>query len=454
MDEYEDPDCLDGVDWIWIYFGECVYTPCQVAGALIGMSSIMFWLFAQAPQLYMNFQNGNADSLAVLFLIEWLVGDTLNLVGAVLTHQLPTQIYTAVYFCMMDCALVAQFTYYKIFNRQSLSSSSSRSGLTLSGGNRRHRRRSMSDSEIYEDDEMHGKPHVVMEIHLDDEEDGERINSLCSSNKKKSAAYSKGNSRLAMHSSGALLCLVVVAAVGGGGLLGMASQGGGVEGMINGVHGSTGRVLLGNAEQGDYDDDNGVLGKKVGGIFESQSEFVGYIIGIMSAVLYLCSRVPQIVKNYRRKSTGGLSFLMFLFAVMGNFTYALGILMHSLDGVFILKKLPWLVGSMGTLMFDFTIFVQFWVYDATSIPLELRGEQDKEKSPLLKPSRESDGGYGGASHSPPPRRGQPIKIVGKRKKKKRAPISPLMYPAAQKKNYYRGPASPSSSPGSCRESPF
>lgn len=46
---------------------------------------------------------------------------------------------------------------------------------------------------------------------------------------------------------------------------------------------------------------------------------------------------------------------MFILAVMGNITYSLGIFLYSVDGDFLIAKLPWLVGSLGTLCFDFTV---------------------------------------------------------------------------------------------------
>lgn len=41
-------------------------------------------------------------------------------------------------------------------------------------------------------------------------------------------------------------------------------------------------------------------------------------MGWASAILYVGSRIPQIIKNWKNKSTEGLSFGMFLCAVMGN----------------------------------------------------------------------------------------------------------------------------------------
>jgi hypothetical protein len=51
---------------------------------------------------------------------------------------------------------------------------------------------------------------------------------------------------------------------------------------------------------------------------------------------------------------------MFILSVLGNVTYGLGILLYSMDGIFLLQKLPWLVGSLGTMVFD--IIVSFLIY--------------------------------------------------------------------------------------------
>jgi uncharacterized protein with PQ loop repeat len=47
------------------------------------------------------------------------------------------------------------------------------------------------------------------------------------------------------------------------------------------------------------------------------------ILGWFSAVLYVGSRVPQLIKNWRQQSTEGLSPGMFICAVFGNLFYAL-----------------------------------------------------------------------------------------------------------------------------------
>ncbi|KAI9027350.1 PQ loop repeat-domain-containing protein [Phycomyces nitens] len=90
---------------------------------------------------------------------------------------------------------------------------------------------------------------------------------------------------------------------------------------------------------------------------------VPQLMGWSSAALYVGSRIPQIVKNWRNKSTEGLSFGMFICAVLGNILFTLSIFLRSMDPHYLLINLSWIVGSCGTLVFDFTIFLQFFVYD-------------------------------------------------------------------------------------------
>ncbi|CAB4394555.1 uncharacterized protein OCT59_018019 [Rhizophagus irregularis] len=89
---------------------------------------------------------------------------------------------------------------------------------------------------------------------------------------------------------------------------------------------------------------------------------VAQIFGWASAFLYLGARIPQIIQNYQNKSTEGLSLAMFCFCVLGNITYSLSIIFFSIEPHYLLMNLAWLVGSGGTLIFDFIIFIQFFIY--------------------------------------------------------------------------------------------
>lgn len=95
--------------------------------------------------------------------------------------------------------------------------------------------------------------------------------------------------------------------------------------------------------------------------------WIGRVFAWSCTCLYLMSRIPQLLKNRRRQSVEGLSASLFIFAVGGNLTYASSILSHPGQTVdSLLEALPYLIGSAGTLMFDFSIFCQFLFYKNTT----------------------------------------------------------------------------------------
>jgi uncharacterized protein with PQ loop repeat len=58
----------------------------------LGYASIGCWLCAQLPQVIKNWQLGSCDGLSFPFLVTWLFGDLTNLIGCILTDQLPFQV--------------------------------------------------------------------------------------------------------------------------------------------------------------------------------------------------------------------------------------------------------------------------------------------------------------------------------------------------------------------------
>lgn len=106
--------CDPGADqWIEEYFQDCVYGKRDHVGFYLGLASILCWLVAQAPQLYYNYKRKSAEALSPYFLAEWLLGDTSNLLGALLKGDQPqTLVFTAEYFIIMDCIMMVQYVYY------------------------------------------------------------------------------------------------------------------------------------------------------------------------------------------------------------------------------------------------------------------------------------------------------------------------------------------------------
>lgn len=85
------------------------------------MASICCWLVAQVPQFVQNFRRRSAEGLNPWFLAQWLMGDTLNLLGCLMTgDQLPSETYTAIYFMCVDMVMIFQFIYYALLNRDAL----------------------------------------------------------------------------------------------------------------------------------------------------------------------------------------------------------------------------------------------------------------------------------------------------------------------------------------------
>ncbi|KAJ8145961.1 hypothetical protein OY671_000956 [Metschnikowia pulcherrima] len=58
--------------------------------------------------------------------------------------------------------------------------------------------------------------------------------------------------------------------------------------------------------------------------------------------------------------------MFFLFACLGNLTYVISILAIDMSWHYIWVNSSWLVGSLGTLGLDFTIFIQFFLYNENS----------------------------------------------------------------------------------------
>lgn len=85
-------------------------------------------------------------------------------------------------------------------------------------------------------------------------------------------------------------------------------------------------------------------------------------------VVYVGSRLPQLHKNYLRKSVEGVSPVLFGSALMGNITYTLSILtscafLYDEDKLdFFWRELPYILGSSGTVVFDIAYFYQRHIY--------------------------------------------------------------------------------------------
>lgn len=111
-------------------------------------------------------------------------------------------------------------------------------------------------------------------------------------------------------------------------------------------------------------------------------EKAGTVLSWLSTALYLGSRLPQLIKNWRRQSTAGLSPQLFGAAFCGNLFYSAALLTNpkgwrdfgpyggggwadaagSDRATWVLAALPFFLGAAGVLGLDASVGVQFVMY--------------------------------------------------------------------------------------------
>lgn len=307
------------VEWIARYAGSCVYGDKAAISWVLGIISLVAWLGAQMPQIIANHRNRSVEGLSLAFLLNWFMGDFTNFVGCLLTHQLPFQTLLAFYYICVDLVLSGQYYYY-------------------TRPHRRHNR-----------DHMKRKKGHHHSSHLD-QKDSTRITSeeegLFSSQPVTIPSKTRTGSFniKSMVTSSFLASFTKVKAMP---LFSEAEEATATTpATASSVVSSVGPLVL---------------------VTSLDSQLIGTIFAWLCASLYLTSRLPQIYKNFKRKSTSGTSILLFMAALTGNTTYTLSILLSPEasgpnGGQFLLNELPFLLGAAGTVVFDITIFIQWFMY--------------------------------------------------------------------------------------------
>ncbi|OCL07660.1 PQ-loop-domain-containing protein [Glonium stellatum] len=333
---------------------------------ICGSISIACWVVVFSPQIIENFRRGSANGLSVLFIVVWLAGDVFNILGAVLQRVLPTMIILAVYYTFADIVLLAQCFYYK--------------GFTLSD----------EIQKLYHEDESLNRPDErspLLQAHRNSDGNGhgqispprigdiERRNSHSSLRERLLSVDGTHLSPVTpllselppedvSQPSPALWQSNLQAIIFNIGVIALVCAAG-VFGWWLSNHPSRSGHPGGHRRDSDHQD-------------TLQFNFLGQVFGYTCAALYLSSRLPQILLNYRRKSTEGISMLFFLFACIGNLTYVLSIFAYSpvcrephdcepgearsIYSRYIVVNLSWLLGSLGTLLLDAFVFVQYFLY--------------------------------------------------------------------------------------------
>ncbi|KAJ4993486.1 vacuolar amino acid transporter YPQ3-like protein 2 [Stagonosporopsis vannaccii] len=356
---------LDAISQI---FGS-ISIACWIVLPKLTLTAVVF-----SPQIIENWRRSSAEGLSVVFIIIWLLGDFFNIFGAVLQGVLPTMTILAVYYTLADIVLLLQCFWYKGFtlrdvvnkpgdeSNESGSSASedepllsarrpangaSYASVVANGHNNSNGPARISDADRRHSDHSQSSfrerflsidgTHLSPATPLHGDANGEV--------RTEPRTQPQSTAQTVLFNLGTIL-LVMAAGVFGWWL---------------------------SATQTTPSDDTPADTP------DSKPDFNlwGQIFGYICAALYLGSRIPQLLLNYRRKSTDGISMLFFLFACLGNLTYVLSIVVYkprckhancregeamAIYGRYIAVNFSWLLGSFGTLILDACVFVQYFMY--------------------------------------------------------------------------------------------
>lgn len=353
----------------------CVPTPLAFVSNTLGILSIVAWLFAQLPQIYKNWSFGSTSGLSIYFLVVWCLGDLSNLLGALFTHQASWQVAIGSYYVFVDLCLVGQWIWYERLKhghpvlrvwrkRQSRDEDGGAGGrmeqVLIEGMPVLSRENSRDERES---DEVEGdgvakqqptRPKIIFRTPtFQAENDRER-----EKNEKASSSHSgtpNGNTILRVGSSSpmpspsprTMLFLACLVALTQASPITQTS--------------STAHALESS---------------------QTSLEWTGTVLSWTSTVLYLGSRFPQLLKNFHRKSTEGLSPHLFIAAFCGNLLYSSALATNpnawssfgpyggggwagseGSDRVtWVLAALPFFLGAFGVLGLDASVGVQFLMY--------------------------------------------------------------------------------------------
>ncbi|KAF7554031.1 hypothetical protein G7Z17_g3242 [Cylindrodendrum hubeiense] len=292
----------------------------EALSGIFGSISLTAWICLLLPQLAANYKAQSADGLSMAFLIVWLIGDMSNLVGALFTRLAPTAVALASYFCIADMILITQTVYYRTvsarraarqLNEQPADPSEESPLLTrqrtssfgLPGSQRRHATHTETSMD------------PLRKIVTGEDE--------------------TPDSRPWAHNALSLLAVYLVGFAG----------------------------WFVSYKAGAWDS-TAPSAPDSSATEKSPTEIIGLTLGYFSAVCYLFARIPQIIKNYREQSCEGLALLFFMLSLTGNLTYGVSLVAYSQDKDYLLKALPWLLGSLGTIVEDCIIFIQFRLYSS------------------------------------------------------------------------------------------
>ncbi|KAF2767721.1 PQ-loop-domain-containing protein [Teratosphaeria nubilosa] len=344
-------------------FHTCIPTPLAFTSNLLGTISILAWLCAQLPQIWKNYRYSSTSGLSIFFLVEWCLGDISNLLGALFTHQASWQVAIGGYYVFVDLCLVAQWLWYEKLRHGNMVRrvfGEPRDGLGPTGGTDGMYIEGMPISQTpsteREEDSStkakHSRPQIIFRSPTFERKKADE--EKASPNPSGTTIHRVGasSSPMASPSPRTILLIACLIAITQATPTPLPSP----------------PLFLHNATTTSPS--------------RTRLELTGTILSWTSTFLYLGSRLPQLLKNFHRKSTAGLSPHLFLAAFLGNLFYSSALLTNpcawedlgpygsggwvgakgSDRGHWVAAALPFFLGAAGVLGLDASVGVQFMMY--------------------------------------------------------------------------------------------
>lgn len=286
----------------------------QSLASSMGWASVTCWILVYSPQFYENYINQSGEGISVYFILIWMIGDVTNLIGSWQQHLLPTMVILALYYTLCDIVLFSQIVYYRPKSR----------GLGQP-------KRALSPIRPQESTGIvpSERDALLPIVTVDRELQHGNLNEFSCKNRLGSALkhISSGPGSF----MAAYFSIFVIGSIG--------------------YFVSKSRTI--HPKPGTLPPPDGLP--------EEEWHTGAQVMGWISAVAYLGSRLPQMLKNMQTKCNG-FSLLFVVLGITGNLTFFASILLVSRDSLHIWINLSWIVGSVGTILLDLIVLFQFWIY--------------------------------------------------------------------------------------------
>ncbi|KAJ2879564.1 hypothetical protein FB639_003058 [Coemansia asiatica] len=321
-------------------------SPNKALSNIIGYLSLLCWIVVMFPQIYLNYKRKSGEGVSLAMMIAWVLGDIFNIVGALMQNLVLSTLIIGTYYLFVDTTLLSQTIYYRIVFKAHLATKAG-DGEEEQGESEDGRRllveannscsNDTSGSSLYLQDataqQQQQQQETLLSNHITD--GNSYAQPVVESTQRESVAWF---ARCQLSDIvGVVLSLVSI------GCLAV---------MIAAL-----TVAPRKADDGDD-----ITKDTLSSSETSKKQIIAQAMGMASAIVYIMSYVPQALQNHKRKSCEGLSIWLFLLSLMGNTTYALAILVVSLDPQYLAPYVPWLLGALVPCLIHIMILYQFKIY--------------------------------------------------------------------------------------------